>query len=124
MKQNIRKMGFTLIEVLVALSIVSIALIALIKLQSQSVKNLTYFKQKTLSNLVVSNLAVEKRLVKPALGFANGTYVLGKQTWHWKTHTKPTPNTKIIQVSISVFKDKVQLDAKNPLSALEIYVQK
>jgi len=124
MRKNLRQTGFTLIEVLVALSIISIALIGLIKLQSQSVKNLTYFKQKTLSNLVASNLAIEKRLIKPTLGRANGTYVLGKQTWHWKTQTRLTHNTNIIQISLSVFKDKAQIEAKNPLSKLEIYVQK
>lgn len=124
MKFNIRQAGFTLIEVLVALSIVSIALMGLVKSQSQSIQSLSYFKQKTLSNLVASNLAVEKRIVKPTLGFDQGTKKLGKQTWHWKTQTRPTPNTKIIQVSLSVFKDKKQANAKNPSSKLEIYVRK
>lgn len=124
MKRYTKQTGFTLIEVLVALSIVSIALIGLIKSQSQSIKNLAYFKQKTISNLAASNLAIEKRIIKPSIGFSNGTYELGKQTWHWKAHTQPTPNTNIIKVSLSVFKDKTQLNNKNSSSKLEIYVQK
>ena len=49
--------AFTLIEVLVALSIVSIGLIALVKTESQQSLNLERLERKTIANLVVSNLS-------------------------------------------------------------------
>ncbi len=59
-----KRKSFTLIEILVALSIVSIGLIALIKAQSQQAQNISHLEQKTIANIVTSNLAFENRLKK------------------------------------------------------------
>jgi type II secretion system protein I len=84
--------GFTLVETLIALVIVAVSLSALIKANQQNAQQIIYFKQKTLANLVLSNLNVEKRLGrKPNIGYQSGEYTLGKQTWYWLSHTQSTP---------------------------------
>ncbi len=120
-----KQQGFTLIEVLVALSIASVGLIGLIKAQTQSVQNLAHLQQKTLANLVASNLAIEKRLSSPqALGFKNGEYKMGKQIWYWQTNTNPTPSADIIKLSLLVFANKQSINEKRPASKLELYLTK
>ena len=117
--------GFTLIEVLVALSIASVGLISLVKAQTQSTQNLSILQHKTLANLVVSNLAVEMRLNSQLpLGFKNGEYQLGKQHWYWQSKTNPTPNKDIVKLSLLVFTNKQKMSDKQASSQLDLYLNK
>ena len=120
-----KRKSFTLIEILVALSIVSIGLIALIKAQSQQAQNISHLEQKTIANIVTSNLAFENRLKKnPTLGFSNGSYLLGDRTWYWQSNVNPTPEVDILKMSLSVFTDKKARDDKKSISQLELYLPK
>ena len=120
-----KRKSFTLIEILVALSIVSIGLIALIKAQSQQAQNLSHLEQKTIANIVTSNLAFENRLKKNhILGFSNGSYLLGDRTWYWQSNVNPTPEVDILKMSLSVFTDKKARDDKKSISQLELYLPK
>ena len=120
-----KQTGFTLIEVLVALSIASVGLIGLIKAQTQSTQNLEILQHKTLANLVASNLAVEMRLNhKHPLGFKNGEYQLGKQHWYWQSNTNQTPNAEIVKLSLSVFSSKQRMNDKQTSSQLDLYLNK
>ena len=120
-----KQTGFTLIEVLVALSIISVGLVGLIKAQTQGVQNLEILQHKTLANLVASNLAVEMRLSsKHPLGFKNGKYQLGKQQWYWQTNTNPTANVSIVKLSLSIFADKQNMNNKQTSSQLDLYLNK
>ena len=117
--------AFTLIEVLVALSIVSIGLIALVKTESQQSLNLERLERKTIANLVLSNLSVENRLKKNhSLGFSNGNYKLGNQTWYWQSNLNPTPVNKIHKLSLFVYIDKKEIDNKNAIAQSELYLSK
>lgn len=120
-----KQLGFTLIEVLVALSISSIGLIALIKAQTQSAQNLQILQHKTLANLAASNLAVEMRLAsQSSLGFKNGEYQLAKQHWYWQSNTSSTPNSNIVKLSLSIFANKQKMSNKQPSSQLDLYLNK
>ena len=120
-----KKIAFTLIEVLVALSIVSIGLIALSKSESQQTQNLYRLEQKTIANLVVSNLAVENRLItNHSIGFKNGNYPMGNQIWHWQSNLNATPDDQILKLSLLVFVDKNAMENKNPIAQLELYLPK
>jgi general secretion pathway protein I len=120
-----KRIAFTLIEVLVALSIVSIGLIALIKTESQQSLNLHHLEQKTIANLVASNLAVENRLKKNlSIGFNNGNYPLGNQTWYWQSNLNKTPNEQILKLSLHVFTDKKAMDEDKAMTQLELYLSK
>jgi len=119
------KKAFTLIEVLVALSIVSIGLITLAKSESQQSQNLHRLEQKTIANLVASNLAVENRLsANHAIGFKNGNYPMGNQIWYWQSSLNATPDDQILKFSLFVFADKKAMDNKNSSAQLELYLSK
>ena len=117
--------AFTLIEVLVALSIVSIALIALVQTESQQSQNLQRLEQKTIASIVASNLAAENRLKKnQSIGFSNGKYSMGNQTWLWETNLNETPNDQIFKLIVYVYSDKKTMGGNEPIAQLELYIRK
>ena len=119
--------GFTLIEILVALTIVSIGLVGLVKAQSQQTKNLIYLEQKTIADLVAANLATEVRLnSKVFVGDRSGTKAMAQRTWKWRTSITPTPNTQIVQAMIYVYPphEHDPTGTNEPLSELTVYVLK
>ena len=117
--------AFSLIEVLVALSIVSIGLIALVQTESQQSQNLHRLEQKTIAGLIASNLAVENRLKQnQSIGFSNGRYPMGNQTWLWESNLNETPNDQIFKLIVSVYSDKKTMGSKEPIALLELYIRK
>ena len=117
--------AFSLIEVLVALSIVSIGLIALVQTESQQSQNLQHLEQKTIASLIASNLAVENRLKQnQSIGFSNGRYPMGNQTWPWESNLNETANDQIFKLIVSVYSDKKTMGSKEPIAQLELYIPK
>jgi general secretion pathway protein I len=79
--------GFTLIEVLIALAILSISLTAIIKSTSQNIKDTGYLQDKTIAHWVGMNALNEARLgiTKPTTSpTPQDTEMLGE---HWTTET-------------------------------------
>lgn len=98
--------GFTLIEVLLALAIISIALTALLKATSQNV-NFTYrIKEKTVSHWVATQgvRAIQIGLIPihPGQEITKSTIMLNKK-WYWRASLQPSPikNTQMIHVAVS-----------------------
>lgn len=58
--------GFTLVEVLIALTIVSVALAAFVRMTSQTTSNYGRIEQRTLAMLSAENVLAERRLGKPS----------------------------------------------------------
>jgi general secretion pathway protein I len=118
--------GFTLIEILIALMVVSIALVAIIKAQNTTAQTLNYLKTKTIANLVISNLSVENRLGKKAkLGYASGEYPMANNIWYWKAHTtkKITEKISLYEQKISLYQDKKSKEAKDNIAESTIYLK-
>ena len=102
MKNN----GFTLIEVLIALAILSIALTAIIQSTSQNIKDTLYIQNKTIANWVGSEIIAETeagilKVPDPPDKLSDETDMLG-QKWIWQASLKPSPNPKIKELNVSV----------------------
>lgn len=95
--------GFTLIEVLIALAILSIALTAIIKSTSQNIKNTLYLQNKTIANWVGAEIVaeIESGLLTVQDNLTDKTEMLG-QKWTWEASIKPTPNKKIKELNVTV----------------------
>ncbi|CAB9539681.1 hypothetical protein [uncultured Gammaproteobacteria bacterium] len=122
MKQN---SGFTLVEVLIALVIVTVSLSALVTADQQNSNSIGYFRDKSLANLVISNLSVEKRVgLKPNMGYQSGEYKMGERVWYWKTNTKKTIDKNIIKTDLSLYESISKRDAKQSIAALVLYLER
>lgn len=98
------ELGFTLLEVMVALAIVAIALAAAIKVSAMSVDNLSHLRNKTLAHWVALNLLAERRLqpVWPAMGDSNGEMTMAGREWPWLIEITSTEDTDVRRIQLTV----------------------
>ena len=96
--------GFTLIEMLVALAIFSLAALALLRLEGATVANTARLQDQAIAQIVARNLAVEALTdpVPPALGRQAGETVNAGRAWSWTRDTARSPEPRIQQVEIRV----------------------
>ena len=81
-------LGFTLVEVMVALAVVAVALPALLLTLSQQLDGLRYLEDRTHAQWVAANRLAELRLVAGAKGSlqtgrVSGTEELAGRSWYW-----------------------------------------
>lgn len=104
--------GFTLIEVMIALSVVAIGLMATLKAINEEINGANLTRNKMIALWMLENKVSEIRLnpVLPGIGINQGKQTMLNQTWNWQTDTTATANTRIrkveVSISISTFKDK------------------
>jgi len=99
-----RESGFTLIEMLVALAIFSLAALALLRLQGATAVNAGRLHEQAIAQIVARNLAVEAMTdpIAPAFGAAGGRIVNGGLGWRWARRTERSPEPRIQMISIHV----------------------
>jgi general secretion pathway protein I len=96
--------GFTLLEVLVALTIVAVALVALVRASADSTRGLTYLRDKTLAHWVDLNEIAQMQLRPdwPALGESSGQALMGRQSWRWTATVQSTPDDTVRRLRVTV----------------------
>ncbi|MEO1167981.1 MAG: type II secretion system minor pseudopilin GspI [Pseudomonadota bacterium] len=96
--------GFTLLEMLVALAVFSIAALALLNLETVTVTNTSRIADRTVGQIVARNVAVEVLTdpTPPAIGAENGEEMNGGRNWQWTRVTGPSPEARILQIDIAV----------------------
>jgi general secretion pathway protein I len=96
--------GFTLIEMLVALAVFSLAALALLRLEGATVSNTARLQDQAIAQIVARNVAVETLTdpVPPAFGEASGHVANADRNWLWTRRTLPSPEPRIQQIEIAV----------------------
>ena len=96
--------GFTLLEVLVATTVIAVALAAIIKTTGSGTANAAYLRDKTFAHWVAMNQMTELQLEQtyPSLGKKSGEEEMANRTWYWSREVKTTPDEDIRRVEISV----------------------
>ncbi len=81
-----RNKGFTLIEVLAALIIIGLGMLAVIRAVNQTVSNTSYLRDKAFAHWVAMNKLTETRLslTLPSTGDTDGDVDMAGVTWHWR----------------------------------------
>lgn len=97
--------GFTLVEVLVALAIISIALLAALRVAGGGTSSVGELRSRLLAGWVAENLVAEQRARGdwPSLGILNGTQHQGGIEFAWREEVIATPNAAFRRVDIRVF---------------------
>lgn len=114
---NKRSYGFTLIEVMVALTIIAISLGAVLNTSGTQANNAAYLKQKTLAHWVAVNELTQIRISKefPDLGDKKGSTTMADNDWYWIQTTKKTEDDDALEVTFTIYADK---DYQKNLTAL------
>lgn len=97
--------GFTLIEVLIALAIVAIALLAALRAAGQSTANVGELRARLLAGWVAENLLAEHRARGDwlPLGIERGGEREGGAEFIWRREVTATPNSAFRRVDVFVF---------------------
>ena len=96
--------GFTLLEMLVALAVFSLAALALLRLEGATVRQTGQLDERMMAQLVARNLAVETLSdpAPPPVGASSGETVNGGRRWRWSRVTSRTADQRLVRVDISV----------------------
>jgi general secretion pathway protein I len=129
MKNNITKKhvrfrkGFTLIEVMLALAIFSIAGVALLSAADNNFRNLSHLENKVIANWVASNQLVEATLDQkwPPKNNKKGSVEMASREWFWTQKVTKTGDKSMRQLIIEV---RLKEDEKLALSSVMTYVSK
>lgn len=99
-----KEAGFTLIEMMVALVIFSLAALALLRLEGATVSNTGRLQDQAFAQIVARNIAVETMTdpVPPAFGRQSGQAVNAGRYWNWSRVTDKSPEPRIQMITISV----------------------
>jgi len=96
--------GFTLLEIMVALAIFSLAALAMVRLQGYSVRSTSNLSDSSMAWQVARNVAVEilSNPAPPTLGETRGEELNGGQNWRWTATASPTDDTRLVMIDIDV----------------------
>ncbi len=102
--------GFTLIEVLVALAIVTIGMAAVLEALTSSASATLYLRRKTFAEWVALNQIERVRLtgIVPRTGTSTGHLTYAREKWRWREKVIDTqiPGVRRIEVSTRPLKSK------------------
>lgn len=96
--------AFTLIEVLVALVVVSIGMLAVIQAVGQTAGSSAYLRDKTLAHWVAMNQLTIMRLnpSPPTKGTTSGEAEMANRRWRWSAEVTQTPIESMLRIEIGV----------------------
>ncbi len=99
-----RNTGFTLIEVMVALVIVSLALAGVAASMSQMIDTANTMRDRTFASWIAQNKIAEMRLagVIPEVGESSGEVDYANTTWAWTANVSETGVENLLKVDVSV----------------------
>lgn len=96
--------GFTLLEVAVALIVVSLGMLAAIGAVGHTARDSSYLRDKTLAHWVAMNKLTEVRLLPnaPPTDKSSDDVEMAGREWRWTMEVKQTPVESIRRIEISV----------------------
>jgi general secretion pathway protein I len=96
--------GFTLIEVVVALAVVAIGMLAVFKTIGDSVNNVTELRDRSFADWIADNRITEIRLSgqMPSVEETAGEVEFAGRRWHWVTKVSQTQVVGLRRIDVSV----------------------
>jgi general secretion pathway protein I len=109
---HLKQQGFTLTEVLVAMAILSTAIIGALVLISQHVRAATDIEARLMAEIVAENVLVEamSNQAAPEIATRRGESDVGGSVWTWERQVQQTTIPGMLRITVNVRrKDEEQL---------------
>lgn len=122
--------GFTLIEIMVALTLIAIAMGTLVKTAGNHTHSVVLLKQKTLAHYVAMNEITKLQVTDewPSTGKKNDSSKMADHEWFWTREIEAVldpitgkPSDKLRQVTLTVF---ASAERKQNMNKLIAYIAK
>lgn len=99
--------GMTLLEVIVALAVFSIAAVSITKSLGDQIANMPILEERTYAQWVANNVMVDARLDAkfPEIGKKDGEMELAGRDWYWRKEIVKTSDDKFRMIRVSVSND-------------------
>lgn len=124
-KSNRTQTGFSLVEVLFALFIITLVIGIASQVAANSVRNAQLLKEATfarwvgLNQLDLYQMAVDNNSPEPA---TEGEEEMGNMPWRWVRATSPSNSDILLEVKISVFHGENSTDTE-PVAVVKAYIR-
>jgi len=111
-RQRCAESGFTLIEILVAMTIIAVGVSALVSSAASSAFRADYLREREFGRWVASNVLTELQSVPawPDIGTTNTEVEMGQFQWYVRTRTQAVADPDLRRVDVQVRRDR---DAEN-----------
>ena len=96
--------GFTLLEMLIAVAVFALVVLALLNLVGESTRTAVMVEERVLAGIVAGNRAVEAA-IEPAANLSAltaGVEQLGGREWRWTRQLAPTDDPALLRIAIDV----------------------
>jgi general secretion pathway protein I len=102
--RNPQSKGFTLLEVMVAVSIMAMVLVSLLGLKNRSIQDVMLAEHMTTATMLAKRMMVETTMVKPRLPVEDDGEFPEEEYkgYTWKKTISPTPLVQIMEVRVAV----------------------
>ena len=96
--------GFTLIEIMVALAVFSLAVLALVRLEGATARGAGLIDQTTIGQLVARNVALDAytEAQPPLAGLVTGAEVNAGRTWNWTRRVSAIGDVGVMRIDVAV----------------------
>lgn len=119
-----RGKGFTLLEVLIALTVIALVLPPLLINAAERVNGIKVMEEKIIANLVAQNLVAQYRLESRLAGNRpprreDGSELMAGRDWYWEIETEATEIENYFRLNARVGTNK---DLKDPRVTVSAYL--
>jgi len=113
--------GFTLVEILVSLAIMSIVLGVMVQSAGASAANASRLRDRTIAQWVASNRIAEMRIAGtfPDAGSKTGKSEMLGQVWFWKTIVQKVEDDDLRRVDVQIRRDE---GANSPIVTISGFI--
>ncbi len=96
--------GFTLIEIMVALAVFSLAAMALVRLESATIRGASILDETLVAQMVARNVAIEAVTdgTPPTAGRVTGVETNGGRAWAWTRQVSAVGDAGVLRIDVMV----------------------